>query len=797
MKLVKLLLFFLFIPLIIHAQTDAPSNIDSLAKYFLKYVVSFDKEKILLQTDRHIYRSGETIYFKAFLIDSISNQLRNKPKKLYVDIVNKSDSVLRQLLLNASNLKTNGEFVLNDSLEEGFYWIRAYTEKMISNNLGDITVVPVYVVNAAKRTFENEMTAKKESIDSAASPVVHVFPEGGNIISGLNSTVALKVTDQHGNPLVIQGIVKDNADKVYAKFITNSHGLAKFSIYPIWYHRYAIYFLNKDKYDSVAALPPINFFAGQLAVIEQTDNKVKVRIALEDSIFSKDYTTYLFAVSGDSICYSAIGKGMYDAEIPLNNFSHGVARLILFNTKKQLLSERDIFIKKENYHISISTDKDNYGARENVKVDVTLTDKNNKPLLATLAFSVTDLRVSDTIPDDFMNDTLESFSVQDADLVMLTHKNEYANRRANSTSPGLKTINTFAKMPGKISSEQKNNNSSFTISGMVVNRNDEPAAKKLITIFSNQDYSLLNTDTTDINGRFKIGFPDFSDNTRFVVQVSNLKGIKEDEYKVFFDTVSMPHFITPVYLKKKFHVDSVEIGSGTKWLKPVIIVPYKKPEVTYDKSKRINPFSYIITPEQIGKGAKGAGNALLMVPGVHSTGNSITIGGLPTDAQPGKFSFPEPLVVLDGVIVTLRGETVLDFINSIPVASIDFIEVLRGPEAAIYGMQGGDGAVVINTRSGPGKKKISLTGLSSFYAGGFHTAQPFLMPDYHNKEMRASSVPDLRTTIYWNGNIIANKEGKATLHFFTADKPATYLITITGVSANGDKIYKTATISRK
>jgi hypothetical protein len=555
MKLTKLLLFFLFTPFITHAQNNVPSNIDSLVKYFLRRVGSFDKEKILLQTDRHIYASGETIYFKAFPVDSITNQLRSKPKKLYVDLVDNKDRVFGQLLLNASNLKTNGEFVLNDSLKEGFYWIRAYTEKMISKNLGDITAEPVYVFNPRSKSFSSEIPKKKESIDSAITQVVQVFPEGGNIISGINTTVALKVTDQHGNPEVIQGILKDNADEVYAKFSTNSDGLAKFSFYPIWYHRYAIYLLNKNKYDSVIALPPINFFAAQLAVVEQTDSQVKVRIALEDSIYSKNYTTYLLAISGDSICYSAIGKGMYEMEIPLNNFSHGMSRLLLFNSKNQLLSERDIFIKKENYHITVNADKDNYGARENVKVDVILTDKNNKPLLAALSFAVTDIRVSDTITDNWNNYTLQDFSAEDADLVMLTQKNKYANWNSTDTFGGLKTINAINKLPAEISSGEENNDSSFAISGTVVDSKNEPVAKKLVTIFSNKSYVLVNTDTTDINGRFEFYVSDYSDSTKFVVQVGNLKGKKQDEYKIVYDTSYMPHFTTPAYLKKEFTFD--------------------------------------------------------------------------------------------------------------------------------------------------------------------------------------------------------------------------------------------------
>jgi hypothetical protein len=411
-----------------------------------------------------------------------------------------------------------------------------------------------------------------------------------------------------------------------------------------------------------------------------------------------------------------------------------------------------------------------------------------------------------------VNDKLQNFSPADADLVMLTHKNEYANWITTNTAMGLVTMNDFQKTSVETFVEEKDNKSSFKISGTVLNRSKEPVAKKIITIFSKQNNSHFSTDTTDTNGSFQFYFTELNDSAQFVVQVSNLKGIKEEKYTVVFDTVSMPHFITPGFLKKKFvfdeksqkiikellAVDSVRIGNGIEWLKPVIIKRYKKKEVTYDESKRVSPFSHIITQEMIGYGGNMAGNALLRVPRVHLAGNTIAIGA--PSISGGKITYVEPLIVLDGVPMptdtSSGGLNVLAFVNSIPVSSIDFIEVLTGPEGAIYGMQGGNGVILINTTSRPRINQANLSGLSSFYPRGFHMAQSFIMPDYNNKEMKASKVPDLRTTIYWNSNIISNKEGKASVNFFTADTPANYLITITGISENGDKIYKTYTINR-
>src|SRR5690349_525016 len=148
--------------------------------------------------------------------------------------------------------------------------------------------------------------------------------------------------------------------------------------------------------DLVALLPRVNPYAAQLSVTEQTDQFVKARVMLEDSIFTDDYTTYILGISKDSLCFAGVGRGMYELNIPVLNFPAGIATLLLFNAKKQLVSERSIYINRKDYNINISTDKESYAARENVKMNINITDPAGKPLMAALAVSVIDGRISDT-----------------------------------------------------------------------------------------------------------------------------------------------------------------------------------------------------------------------------------------------------------------------------------------------------------------------------------------------------------------------------------------------------------------
>ena len=779
------------------SQQNVDSNLNHLVKEVVENIIATDKEKTLLVTDRKIYTAGETVYFKAFVVDSIHNYLRSSSKKLYVDLVDKKDRVINQLILNNANLQTSGRFILPDSLREDYYWMRAYTKRMLNENIDNIAVVPVYVLNVNQT--ERRMAVQTVSKGKINNTIIKFYPEGGSIISGLNSMVALSAKDENGIPAIVSGIVKDNHDSVAATFTTNKYGLAKFSYYPEWFDKYGVFIKDGNNYDSMTALPRINFFAAQLAITQQGNDYITARVALEDSIYSKNYTTYLIAVSGDSVCFASVGKGMYNVTIPLARFPGGIASLYLFNNKDELLSSRSIYIKKENYHLTVHADKKNYAARDNIKLNFEVTDANNQPELATLSLSVTDENIPDTNLNFFRTDTLKNFSQEDADLIMLT-QNEKINLLNSSA-------NDYSS---------NNNDSDFVLSGKIVNAENKPIENAVLTILSHEPVVIAETDTLNNNGKFKFYLPPYPDNTSFTFQLNDLTGKRLSTYQVIFDVDSSIHFSTPSYLKTTFPLDknvqsiiktqqAILDSTGTlgnkHWLNPVTVQGYSN-QKDYDSTKRVSRFSHIITREMIGNGPGMAGAALLNVPGIRLMNGYVIVG------TPNGFSDvtakDEPLVVLDGVEVSVaqgytdnsKGGPVLNFLNSLPVRTIDFIEVLTGPAAAAYGMEGAKGVIAVNTTSKDEDALTTGTSLKTFYARGFYNDKPFEVPDYSKKEIIRSKSPDLRKTIYWNGNIVTDKNGKASVDFFSADEATTYIGVITGVTINGEKIYKTFTLSR-
>jgi TonB-dependent Receptor Plug Domain len=155
----------------------------------------------------------------------------------------------------------------------------------------------------------------------------------------------------------------------------------------------------------------------------------------------------------------------------------------------------------------------------------------------------------------------------------------------------------------------------------------------------------------------------------------------------------------------------------------------------------------------------------------------------------------EPLIIIDGV--PAGSTNVIDIINSIPPHLVDYIEVLAGGDAGMYGTRGANGVILIKTNTGLRDQKTEpKEGLRYIYPPGYHQVPEFFMPKYEVPQVRSYAFVDNRSTIFWKGEMLIDKTGKGKFSFYAADEPATYTITVKGVSSKGDIIDKRVQIKR-
>ena len=109
--------------------------IKKLLTSFQKFTESHVQEKVYLHTDKPYYAIGDEIWFKAYVIDAQNMGPTPQSNYLYVDLINSRDSVKKTLKLPLVAGLGWGNFELKDSLKEGNYRLRAYTQWM--RNFGE------------------------------------------------------------------------------------------------------------------------------------------------------------------------------------------------------------------------------------------------------------------------------------------------------------------------------------------------------------------------------------------------------------------------------------------------------------------------------------------------------------------------------------------------------------------------------------------------------------------------------------------------------------------------------------
>lgn len=111
-----------FIPGVSSLQT----LVDSFEKYNGKYI----QEKVYLHTDKPYYASGDEIWFKAYVLNSKDLSFSPQSNLLYAELLDQKNQVKKRIRIPLTVGTGWGNFTLPDTLKEGNYRIRAYTNWM-------------------------------------------------------------------------------------------------------------------------------------------------------------------------------------------------------------------------------------------------------------------------------------------------------------------------------------------------------------------------------------------------------------------------------------------------------------------------------------------------------------------------------------------------------------------------------------------------------------------------------------------------------------------------------------------
>ena len=342
----------------------------------------------------------------------------------------------------------------------------------------------------------------------------------------------------------------------------------------------------------------------------------------------------------------------------------------------------------------------------------------------------------------------------------------------------------------------------LTISGRVMRNKNKGLPNSTVVLMMGDMFHLRETQSDD-KGNFSFHGLAFDDTTQLMLQARTSKNVARpatfildgNSYEVApgMPIVTPPPFANLDYIRRnvqqqanleafegivQYDLEGVEITS--KKQDPEISDRgsrlYRTPSMRVDMAKQYYRTNVI-------EALKGK------VPGMDITG------------QPGSYQIRvrgsssfvlsnEPLFLVDGMAVDIT------YAEALPMPLVDYVDVIKGPQAAIFGEDGANGVIAIYMKDGiddlspetdeqRGIHRPSLTGLSvgrSFYSPSYLVADP------------RHDLPDLRSTLLWQPYIQTEEDGTYSLQFHTGDVPGKYRIVVEGISPGGKMGYATGSI---
>ena len=373
--------------------TVAQNSIDTLFMSVSQRLSGHPSELIYLQTGKDIYETGEDLWFKAYQLDAKSFALSEQSETLYLQMLNDKDSVVWAEKYPIEKGIAEGHVYIDTKLSEGNYRLGTYTRHSYYNDTTGIS--PERKIRIVRNIALDSLPEHREKPGEFR---FNLFPEGGNLVSGLPFRLAFKATGSGGCPVDVEGTLYQDEIPVLS-FKSSHDGMGVIPFTPSSGKEYRIELANGYSY----ALPEIYRQGMGLRLSGRDGKQLEFLISQTEGL--SDQEVYLVGQMRGTVCCVAKGllKDRLKMKIPLSEFPYqGIAEFTLFNAAMQPVAERLVYVHPEKkLHIDIVTEKESYVLREKATLKVKVTDDNGQPVKADLGISVFDKAYSN--PDDRVN----------------------------------------------------------------------------------------------------------------------------------------------------------------------------------------------------------------------------------------------------------------------------------------------------------------------------------------------------------------------------------------------------------
>jgi len=764
-------------------MSQAAGPVD-LQEKFIQYQVHSLQEKIFVHTDKTFYLAGEIIWFKIYNVDETFNKPADISKVAYIEIINEDQKAVMQAKISMLDGAGDGSLIIPSSLASGNYKLRSYTSRMRNFGADYYFEQPLAIVNTLK---EPQLKA------GAAAGEYHIdfFPEGGNLVDGIGSVVAFKITDQYGNGINAAGyIINGNKDTV-SRLQTLRFGMGSFSLQPQKDVVYQAVFRLHDT--TVVKNLPAAYEQGYVMNLAGDAASDALTVTVSSSSRLINLPVYLFVHTRHLVkevltAQTTNGKAVF--RINKNKLGDGISQLTVFNADRQPVCER-IYCKRPSNKlvIQVKTDQAAYTSRNKINIALQTTDQSAMPVNADMSVAV------------FMIDSLQTVKYQDihgwlmlqSELAGKIESPEYYFN--DSSAVATEALNNLMLTQGwrrfKWEDVAKNKLPAFefitenegpVINGILTDKKTGLPQKNIITTLTvpGENFELRSA-VSKQDGSILFNVNDFYGSNEIIIQAVNAadSAIKINIASPFSDKFSsslFPRFSLPDKWKDQILSRSINAQADNAYLidrkKHAFATPVVDTNVFYgkaDKQYYLDDYTRFITMDEVMKE---------FVIDVRVRKQADRYQFKVVNAAYKSFFDQDPLVLIDGVPVS-NVDKIMAF-DPLKIKKIDVAthKHYLGPLVC-------DGIVSYKTYQGDlGGYELDPNAVVIEYEG-LQRQRVFYSPVYENNTQKESRIPDLRNLLYWSPAIKTIKDGKQQLSFYTSDLKASFAVIVQGLTTEG------------
>jgi hypothetical protein len=599
-----------------------------------------------------------------------------------------------------------------------------------------------------------------------------LFPEGGDLVSGLSSKVAFRALNEFGKPADVEGIVIDQNGNTVSNFSSYHQGMGAFNLLPAAGKTYRVKITRPEgiatTYDIPEALP-----RGYVINVDQI-NGTEMIVTLQTT--ETEALNLVAQVRGEILWASEVSvkPGKNVVNIPLTTFPMGVCQLTLFDAKGIERCERLAFVNRDRQlKVAVTTNKDKYLPREKVTMTVKVTDERGMPMPANLALSVVNDQLI-SFADDKSGHILSQLLLEpDLNTKVEEPRFYFDAKEAKS----LQALDYLLMTAGwrrfvweDITSGQlpalKSQGERAVLAGTVLNAYTHQPVPNASLSVPGDNYGGL----ADAQGKFSIAGIDIGGANAITVVAEGFTAqqFPVSDYRQDLAIYLYPN--TPQFFNNQLGaMDAVQIQPAFAGAPQRNMAVMAAPGVRND--------------------AKGAVKYKAVAP----TGKAEAKAPVPA-AKPVK-------VVAEAAMEedVAENEMVADEMAAVP-ADIDGIEPeprkkkleeKKDPGGEKIAMEDGDAKEVMAIGLAKDDRQRAIMAMDSIALGKqnqptrYHRARAFAAPVYAADAKTPALRTDFRETLYWNPNVKVDRTGKAVLEFYASDEITSFRAIAEGIGYDG------------